>query len=227
MAILSAAVTAGAGLLDTVIGFSFAPPRRPGEQLPERDPRRSSTRSSPSWCSCSRAATTSCSRASRPATRRCRHRVSRHGEPLGARRRGFGQLWLIGLEIVAPALVALLITDAALGLVSRAVPQMNVFVVGLPAKILVGFTVIAASLPFSELAPRGRACSSRWPRPSAPSGGDELVADNRTEKPTPKRREEARKKGQMARSIGPQLGHGAARAASARSRSSRPACSTR
>ena len=60
----------------------------------------------------------------------------------------FAQLWVIGLEIVAPALVALLITDAALGLVSRAVPQMNVFVVGLPAKLLVGFTVIAASLPF-------------------------------------------------------------------------------
>ena len=64
-------------------------------------------------------------------------------QPVRARRRGFGQLWVIGLEIVAPALVALLITDAALGLVSRAVPQMNVFVVGLPAKLLVGFTVIA------------------------------------------------------------------------------------
>jgi len=30
------------------------------------------------------------------------------------------------------------------------VPQMNVFVVGLPAKILVGFTVIAAGLPFLQ-----------------------------------------------------------------------------
>jgi flagellar biosynthetic protein FliR len=60
----------------------------------------------------------------------------------------FAQIWVVGLEIVAPAVVALIITDAALGLVSRAVPQMNVFVVGLPAKLLVGFTVIAASLPF-------------------------------------------------------------------------------
>ena len=55
---------------------------------------------------------------------------------------------MIGLEIAAPVLVALVITDAAIGLVSRAVPQMNVFVVGLPAKILVGMTVIAATLPF-------------------------------------------------------------------------------
>lgn len=60
----------------------------------------------------------------------------------------FAQVFAIGLEMAAPALVALVITDAALGLVSRAVPQMNVFVVGLPAKLLVGFGVIAASLPF-------------------------------------------------------------------------------
>jgi flagellar biosynthetic protein FliR len=60
----------------------------------------------------------------------------------------FSQVWVIGLEIAAPVLVALVITDAAIGLVSRAVPQMNVFVVGLPAKILVGMTVIAATLPF-------------------------------------------------------------------------------
>jgi len=60
----------------------------------------------------------------------------------------FAQVWVIGLEIAAPVLVALVITDAAIGLVSRAVPQMNVFVVGLPAKILVGMTVIAATLPF-------------------------------------------------------------------------------
>jgi flagellar biosynthesis protein FliR len=32
--------------------------------------------------------------------------------------------------------------------VARAVPQMNVFMVGIPAKILLGFGVIAASLPF-------------------------------------------------------------------------------
>jgi flagellar biosynthetic protein FliR len=60
----------------------------------------------------------------------------------------FAQVWAIGLEIAAPALVALVITDAALGLISRAVPQMNVFVIGMPAKILVGMTVIAATLPF-------------------------------------------------------------------------------
>jgi flagellar biosynthetic protein FliR len=64
---------------------------------------------------------------------------------------GLVQLFVIGIEIVAPVLFALVLTDMALGMVSRAVPQMNVFFVGVPAKILVAFTVAAASLPFVAL----------------------------------------------------------------------------
>ncbi|HET6849718.1 MAG TPA: flagellar biosynthetic protein FliR [Gaiellales bacterium] len=58
------------------------------------------------------------------------------------------RVFVIGLEISAPVVIALVISDAAFGLISRAVPQMNVFFVGLPAKILLGFAVIGASLPF-------------------------------------------------------------------------------
>ncbi|MEA2413234.1 MAG: flagellar biosynthesis protein FliR, partial [Thermoleophilaceae bacterium] len=32
--------------------------------------------------------------------------------------------------------------------VSRVMPQLNVFAVGFPAKVLVGFLIVAASLPF-------------------------------------------------------------------------------
>lgn len=59
-----------------------------------------------------------------------------------------GQIFVIGLAVAAPVLVALALVDLALALVARTVPQMNVFIVGLPAKILVGFGAIAASLPF-------------------------------------------------------------------------------
>jgi flagellar biosynthesis protein FliR len=59
-----------------------------------------------------------------------------------------GDVFTIGLQIAAPGVIAILVADAALGVVARAVPQMNVFVVGMPAKILAGFAVIAASLPF-------------------------------------------------------------------------------
>jgi flagellar biosynthetic protein FliR len=36
----------------------------------------------------------------------------------------------------------------AFGIVSRAAPQVNVFVLGLPAKVLVAMAVIGISLPF-------------------------------------------------------------------------------
>ena len=55
---------------------------------------------------------------------------------------------LIGLELVGPVILAVVVVDAAFGLVARAVPQMNVFVVGLPVKVIAAFVVIAATLPF-------------------------------------------------------------------------------
>src|SRR2546430_2737219 len=57
-------------------------------------------------------------------------------------------VFVIALEVAAPPLIALVVADAAFGLVARAVPQMNVFIVGLPAKILLGLATIATSLPF-------------------------------------------------------------------------------
>jgi flagellar biosynthesis protein FliR len=52
------------------------------------------------------------------------------------------------LMVAAPVLVAVVLTDAALGVVTRVVPSLNVFSVGFSAKIAVGLTVIAASFPF-------------------------------------------------------------------------------
>jgi flagellar biosynthetic protein FliR len=52
------------------------------------------------------------------------------------------------LMVAAPVVLAIVLTDCALGVVAKVVPQLNVFSVGFPAKILVGLTVIAASMPF-------------------------------------------------------------------------------
>jgi flagellar biosynthesis protein FliR len=54
---------------------------------------------------------------------------------------------LIALEIGAPLLVALFVADIALGIVSRSVPQMNVFMVGLPLKVVMALGGIAILLP--------------------------------------------------------------------------------
>ena len=60
----------------------------------------------------------------------------------------FTGIFAAALQVSAPVVLALVLTDAAFGLVTRVVPQLNVFSVGLPAKVLVGMLVIAASLPF-------------------------------------------------------------------------------
>jgi flagellar biosynthetic protein FliR len=58
------------------------------------------------------------------------------------------KIFLLGVEIAAPVLIALGLVDIALALIARTVPQLNVFIVGLPGKIFVGLGAIAASLPF-------------------------------------------------------------------------------
>jgi flagellar biosynthetic protein FliR len=59
------------------------------------------------------------------------------------------QIAVVALEIAAPVLVALVVADVAFAIVARAVPQMNIYFVGLPLKILIGLGVVAASLPFA------------------------------------------------------------------------------
>ena len=52
-------------------------------------------------------------------------------------------------SIAAPMLIVLLVTDIVMGLISRTVPQINVFMLGMPLKSLVGmvvFLVIISSL---------------------------------------------------------------------------------
>jgi flagellar biosynthetic protein FliR len=60
----------------------------------------------------------------------------------------FSGIFAAAMEVAAPVLLAAVLCDCAFGLVSRVVPQLNVFGVGFPAKISVSLLVMAASLPF-------------------------------------------------------------------------------
>jgi flagellar biosynthesis protein FliR len=60
----------------------------------------------------------------------------------------FVKIFASALQVAAPVLLAILITDAGFGMVSRVVPQLNVFQVGFPTKVLVGLILIGVSLPF-------------------------------------------------------------------------------
>lgn len=59
----------------------------------------------------------------------------------------FGGIFLIAFKIAAPILAAILITDVALGVISKTVPQLNVFVVGMPLKIFLGLAVLVLTMP--------------------------------------------------------------------------------
>jgi flagellar biosynthesis protein FliR len=67
---------------------------------------------------------------------------------VGGAEQAFTIIFAAAVEIAAPVMIALLITDAAFGVVSRVVPQMSVFAIGFPAKVTVALLVVAASLPF-------------------------------------------------------------------------------
>lgn len=54
-----------------------------------------------------------------------------------------------GVRIAAPVLLALLITNVALGFISRTVPQLNILTLGFAVKGLLAFAVMTAALPMS------------------------------------------------------------------------------
>lgn len=57
------------------------------------------------------------------------------------------QISFIALQIAAPIMAVTILVDAALGLMNRAVPQMQTFIVGMPAKIVMGLVAISVGLP--------------------------------------------------------------------------------
>jgi flagellar biosynthetic protein FliR len=58
-----------------------------------------------------------------------------------------GQFMLAAVEIAAPLLAALFLAEVALGLLSRAAPQMNIFMLGFPVKILLTLLLVGLALP--------------------------------------------------------------------------------
>ena len=73
-------------------------------------------------------------------------------EPLAAR--GFlalvawaSQIFQVGLMLSLPVVGALLVTNVGIGILTRAAPQLNVFAVGFPITLGVGFVMLYLALP--------------------------------------------------------------------------------
>ena len=57
------------------------------------------------------------------------------------------ELFALGFRFAAPVLVALIIVTVALGIIAKTVPQLNIFIVGLPLQIGLGFFMLSVALP--------------------------------------------------------------------------------
>lgn len=60
----------------------------------------------------------------------------------------FATIFVSAVEVAAPVILALMITDVAFGMIAKVVPQVNIFGVGFPMKVGVAMLIVAASLPF-------------------------------------------------------------------------------
>lgn len=58
----------------------------------------------------------------------------------------FTKLFIIAFQVAAPSVAVLFLTNLSMGLLSRTIPQMNVFIVGMPLNIIVGLMVTILSL---------------------------------------------------------------------------------
>lgn len=59
----------------------------------------------------------------------------------------FALMFSLGVALIAPVLLCLLLLEAGLAVVSRMLPQMNVFVLSMPLKTLAGLALLALTLP--------------------------------------------------------------------------------
>src|SRR5690606_4613464 len=57
------------------------------------------------------------------------------------------RIFAIGFMLSTPIIVSIFLVDLILGILVRTIPQMNVFVVGLPLKILAGLIVMIITIP--------------------------------------------------------------------------------
>lgn len=58
------------------------------------------------------------------------------------------ELFSIGLQLALPIIAALLIANIALGILTRAAPQLNLYGIGFPLTIAVGFFMVSLILPY-------------------------------------------------------------------------------
>jgi flagellar biosynthetic protein FliR len=60
----------------------------------------------------------------------------------------FGLMFSLGLVVVGPAVVCVFLVDIGMSVLSRVLPQANVFLLSIPVKVLAGLSALAVAMPF-------------------------------------------------------------------------------
>lgn len=115
----------------------------------------------------------------------------------------FSESFLIAFQIAVPIMIIILLVNLVMGLLARTVPQLNILILSLPLKVLVGILSIIVLLN-----PLGNMIMKVIE--SIPVKINDLLqiipfiflfaGEEKTEDPTPKKLQDARKKGQVAKS---------------------------
>ncbi|MBG9788091.1 MULTISPECIES: flagellar biosynthetic protein FliR [Brevibacillus] len=61
--------------------------------------------------------------------------------------KAFSQMFLSAFMMAIPIVIALFLVDLSLGIIAKMVPQFNIFVVGLPLKLLISFLMLIFVMP--------------------------------------------------------------------------------
>jgi len=114
----------------------------------------------------------------------------------------FGHFYAIGVKIALPIILVILVADVLMGVLSRTMPQLNIMILGMPVKLLIGFGILAVSAPFFV-----RLITNSFQE--VPHALEKIFsitsilvvfADEKSEEATSKKLADAKKKGQIARS---------------------------
>ncbi|MBM7869403.1 flagellar biosynthetic protein FliR/FlhB [Clostridium pascui] len=118
----------------------------------------------------------------------------------------FISFFIIGFKMAIPIILIVIITDLVLGLMSRTVPQLNVMILGLPIKILIGLASFLFAMPiflrligdaFGVMTEVFKGIFNTLPMIPILFI---FASDDKTEEATPHKLNEAKKKGQVAKS---------------------------
>ncbi len=61
--------------------------------------------------------------------------------------KAFAMVMVVAFQMAAPIVVALFLTDVGLGFLAKTAPQFNIFVIGIPIKIIVGLVLMLLLMP--------------------------------------------------------------------------------